>query len=647
VSLFFAIFSIFLVSRYKMFLLRCVALSYICVPTSGMRPVRPEVVGFFRTAIRGVLKSVGVVDFVPQIALVEANPRFGDYQCNNAMGLFKDYKTQLAARSPKDVADKIVAALNLIRPNVNEEEMVNEIAAESGSAAGGSGHPIMFSNVVVAPQGFITVVLATEWIIEFGLAPLDRAGEARFIDPHPKKVVVDFSSPNIAKEMHVGHLRSTILGETVSRILEDVGHSVTRYNHVGDWGTQFGMLIEYIKELYPDFLTERPIVSDLEKFYKAAKKRFDEDEDFKTRARARVVTLQSGDAFSLAAWGVLCDISRAEFDKIYRRLGITLTEKGESFYNSMLPMVIEMLNDKRMITDSDGAQCIFTGVDDIPLMAVKSDGGYGYDSTDLAAVYNRLIEMQSDWVVYFTDIGQASHFYKIFEAAEKAGWHTPPTTRLDHAGFGLVVGEDGKRFRTRSTETVKLMDLLDEATARAEITIREKLAKSEDTSRSEEWIKETAEALGMASVRYFDMRSSRTTNYKFDYDQMLDPHGNTAVYSMYAYARICSILRKVEAEVDVSTLSTADLHVAHPTERALALSLIQFPDMITDILSDVFPHRLTGYTFELSNKFTSFYSECKVAGTPEMRSRLVLLKLTKLVMHKCLTLLGITPLESM
>jgi len=579
-----------------------------------MKPLQAQVASVFRSAIEKVLTPIGAA--IPEVSLVPAKPQFGDYQCNNAMGLFKQFGSVLNVKNPKEMADKIFAQMNAS----------------------------CFESVTVAPQGFITVKLSTkEWITR-ELVDLSHKGVS-YTDPSPKRICVDFSSPNIAKEMHVGHMRSTILGETICRILEATGHTVFRINHLGDWGTQFGMLIEYIKEEYPDFLEKTPEISDLEVFYKAAKRRFDADPDFKLRAQRQVVALQSGDPFARNAWKILCEISLASFHQIYERLGVTIEERGESFYNEMIPSVVSKLTELGLVKDSEGAKCIFTSIDEVPLMAVKSDGGYGYDSTDLAAVYHRLFDVKSDWIIYLTDLGQETHFVKIFDAAKQAGWHVPGKTRLDHVGFGMVLGEDGKRFRTRSSETVKLKDLLDEAATRSEAELRERFASSE-TKKPDEWFKMAAETIGIGAVRYFDMRSNRTTNYVFSYDKMLDPKGNTAVYLLYAYARICSIMRQSKVDVDALEAST-ELALGTESERALGLELLKFPDMIQSILSDLYPHKLTDYMWELSNKFTAFYMECRVVDSPEMKSRLILCKLTKDVLAKCFHFLGIVPLESM
>lgn len=577
-----------------------------------MKQVQTQVATVFRQALERVLAPIGAA--VPEVSIVPSKPQFGDYQCNNAMALFKAFGPQLSAKSPRDIANQISEAM---KP-----------------------WDAVFESVTVAPAGFITVKLSRDWVQQALASSVLKEGVV-YKDPNPKRVTVDFSSPNIAKEMHVGHMRSTILGETICRMLEACGHTTFRLNHVGDWGTQFGMLIEYIREMYPDFLEKTPEISDLESFYKAAKRKFDEDAEFKLRAQRQVVALQSGDAFARNAWRILCDISRASFQQIYDRLDITIEERGESFYNEMIPEIVKKLAEIGLVVDSDGAKCIFTSIDDVPLMAVKSDGGYGYDSTDLAAIYQRIFEMKSDWIIYLTDLGQENHFLKIFDAARKAGWCTPESCRLDHVGFGMVLGDDGKRFRTRSSETVKLKDLLDEAALRAQTELRQRAS-----SFSEEEILKAAETIGIGAVRYYDMRNNRTTNYVFNYDKMLDPKGNTAVYLLYAYARICSIMRQSGMDVD-SIAPESELKLGHETERALALELLKFPDMVQSVLSDLFPSKLTDYMWDLSNKFTAFYMECRVVDSPEMKSRLLLCKATKAVLAQCFHFLGIKPLEQM
>jgi arginyl-tRNA synthetase len=357
-----------------------------------------------------------------------------DYQCNNAMNLFK-------ALGPAD------------RPKGGPANVGKAILGCLPAMAGD-----YFEKVELAGPGFINIIIKKEavvnWILDLqknGVKPPPQGGVR---EPKPLNIAVDFSSPNIAKEMHVGHLRSTIIGETLCRMFEFCGHSVKRINHVGDWGTQFGMLICNLEDTYPDFVDNQPNITDLTKFYKEAKKRFDDEPEFKTRAQKRVVELQAGEPKATAIWKLLCDISRLAFDQVYKRLDVQLEEFGESYYNDQIPGVIKELEEKKLTTDADGATCVFVEGRRVPLMVRKRDGGYGYDSTDIAAIKYRLQNLNSDWIVYITDDGQSSHFDLVFEGAKLAGWYTEKT-RVEHIGFGVVQGDDGKRFRTRSGETVR------------------------------------------------------------------------------------------------------------------------------------------------------------------------------------------------
>lgn len=581
-----------------------------------MIPVQTQVAAMFSNALKTIAASAAIP--APEPNVMPANAKFGDYQCNNAMALLKAAGPAIGCKSPKEVADKIVEAL--------DKEF--------------------FEDIIVAPQGFVTVKLKKEWLSD-ACAKIFSTGVV-YKDTDKKRVVVDFSSPNIAKEMHVGHLRSSIIGESTCRILESVGHDVVRLNHVGDWGTQFGMLIEYMKEEYPDFLNNPPVISDLQSFYKASKKRFDEDADFKKRSQQGVVALQSGDSFARQAWQSICEISRKSFQEIYDRLSVSVKERGESFYNDMIGPIVEKLEADGLVVDSEGAKCIFTSIDEVPLMVVKSDGGYGYDSTDMAAIYHRLFIEKADWLVYVTDLGQESHFIKIFDAAKKAGWHTPPKTRCDHVGFGLVQSDDGKKFKTRSGETVKLSALLDEAEKRAQLELEARLEGDNGavTNLNSAEIESAARTIGISAVKYFDLKQNRHTNYIFNYDKMLDPKGNTAVYLLYAYARICSIIKK--SGVDVQSLDAVkDLKITHDKERALVVELLKFPDIISQILGDLFAHRLPEFMWDVSNKFSAFYTECKVVGSEEQTSRLLLCEATRMVLEKCFYLMAIVPLEKM
>lgn len=605
----------------------------------------------FNEAIKSVFP-----EFDKEAVIAVSNPSFGDYQCNSCMTIFSRFKGKLeGVKSPRDVGMKIKEYIE------KNEEL--------------SGY---FQSIEVAPQGFVTVKLSDE-LINSKLSVLQKMDEVRVIPTmkfHCKngreapKVVVDFSSPNIAKEMHVGHLRSTIIGDTTCRILEYLGFEVLRINHVGDWGTQFGMLIEYLKEEYPNFVENLPEISDLQEFYKNSKKRFDSDPQFKLRSQQNVVKLQGGDRDALAAWRKICEVSRIEFQKIYDRLGIRLEEFGESYYNDMIPQVVRMLDEKGILKLDDGAQCVYTRVNEIPLMAVKSDGGYGYDSTDLAAIHYRLKTLDADWVIYTTDIGQEEHFMKLFDVAETMGWHTPPDTRLFFIGFGVIQGEDGKKFKTRSGDVVKLTELIDEGVSRAKKELMERSLKRSDQTyasasnaeietEGQQHLDDSdldfmASVIGHAAIKYFDLKQNRLTNYRFSFDRMLDPKGNTAVYLLYAYARICAVFRKADfirsddSLVIKQKVSQYSLKITNDVERSLAVRILRFPEVFDGILNDFFPNRLADYCYELSEGFAQFYTECRITGLEDSeleQSRLLLCFLIKQILFKGLELLGIETLE--
>jgi len=578
----------------------------------AMRPVQAQVSSLFAQALRTAFPSIQ-----QEVIIGPANPKFGDFQCNNAMSILKEHGAALGFANGIAIGQAITKCLP-----------ANDILASCD----------------VSGPGFVTVKLNPEWL-EKGIHSV-IGNDIVYQDAPRKRVVVDFSSPNIAKDMHVGHLRSTIIGESTCRILEFCGHEVHRLNHVGDWGTQFGMLIEYMKEVHPNFQNSLPEIADLQEFYKASKKRFDDDDLFKEKARKGVVALQSGDESARKAWQKICDVSRVAFQKIYARLGVTVFERGESYYNSLIPPLVEELKQRGLVKDSDGAMCMFTPkVSDIPLMAVKSDGGYGYDSTDLAAIYHRLFIMRADWVIYITDMGQELHFHMIIDAALQAGWHRPPATRVDHMGFGVVQGEDKKKFKTRSGETVKLSDLLDEAVERAHTEIKKRVEEQGEGAfiKSEEEAAEGAKALGIAAVRYFDMKQNRVSPYVFSYEKMLDPRGNSAVFLFYAYARIRQIQKK--AGVDVATIAPSEFKITHISERELSLKVLKFADVIEAILGDLHIHQLTDYLWEICNAYTAFNRDCKVIGAPEMKSRLLLCEATRKILLKSFFLLGFEPLE--
>lgn len=551
-----------------------------------------------------------------------SNPKFGDYQCNVAMSLTKKLKS-----NPRQIAQTII-----------EHLQIDDIC----------------SPPEIAGPGFINLRLKSEY--------LETQLNAKLTDPRlgiapsgdPQKVIVDFSSPNIAKEMHVGHLRSTIIGDCIARILEFEGHQVLRLNHVGDWGTQFGMLITYLQEKYPSALTTADVldIGDLVEFYRQAKKRFDEDEEFKEASREQVVRLQSGAEDSRRAWELLCDQSRREFQQIYDRLDIKLTERGESFYNPMLAEVVADLEASGLLVEDQGAKCVFLEGftnkegDPLPLIVQKSNGGYNYATTDLAAVRHRINTEGATRLIYVTDAGQANHFAQVWQVARRAGW-IPDGVDVVHVPFGLVKGEDGKKLKTRSGETVRLRDLLDEAVKRAQEDLETRL-QQEGRAESPEFVRHVAEVVGIGAVKYADLSQNRTSDYIFSFDKMLSLQGNTAPYMLYAYVRIQGISRK--GGIDFEQVGDrASIHLQDPSELTLAKHLLQLHEVIDAVAQDLLPNRLCQYLFELSQKFNQFYDRCPVLKADECdrSSRLALCHLTAETLRLGLSLLGISVLDRM
>ncbi|KAL6784922.1 TSR1 [Auxenochlorella protothecoides x Auxenochlorella symbiontica] len=580
--------------------------------TSTGGSIRQELTSLFGASISSTFPDAGVQPSVAQTN----DPKFGDYQCNNAMALFAKCKGKEGApKNPRAVAEAIVAGLPA-------SDLV-----ESTTLAG---------------PGFINVRLSHAWLgrhvgdmLVSGIGSWAPRGQAG------KRVVVDFSSPNVAKEMHVGHLRSTILGDCLCRTLEYCGADVLRLNHIGDWGTQFGMLIQYIADKRPGGLSaaEDEDVADLQVLYRAAKARFDADEGFKAAAREAVTQLQGGRPEYLEVWRRICAASRAEFQRIYDRLGVELQERGESFYNPRLQATVDALVEQGVAVESDGARCVFFEGRDVPLIVQKRDGGFGYASTDMAALHQRLTEERADWIVYLTDAGQAGHFEMIFAAGRRAGYFPKDReVRIDHVGFGLVMGEDGKKFKSRSGDTVRLVELLDEAKARCRTTIKERRPDI-----SEEELEEATSAMGYGAVKYADLKNNRLTNYRFSYNEMLSMQGDTAVYLLYAHARIAAILRKSGKDVAELANSTK-ITLGNDLEVALALHVSRFSEAVEEMLTDLYPNRLTSYLYDLSGVFNQYYTECQVIGTEEEDSRLLLCEATAVVMRQCFHLLGITPL---
>ncbi|WP_170232761.1 arginine--tRNA ligase [Trichloromonas acetexigens] len=504
--------------------------------------------------------------------------------------------------------------------------------------------------VEIAGPGFINFYLNPDWLAE----QLENAlADPRLAIPlaaPPQTVVVDYSSPNLAKEMHVGHLRSTIIGDAVSRTLEFLGHKVIRHNHVGDWGTQFGMLLAHMEELQGEGSAIRMQLADLESFYREAKGRFDASPVFADRARQLVVELQSGDAHCNRLWREFLDISLSHCQQIYDRLNVALTRadvRGESAYNDDLAQVVEDLTAAGLLTEDQGARCVFLdefkGKDDepLPMIVQKKDGGYLYATTDLAAIRYRLSVLKADRLLYFVDHRQSLHFQQLFAVARQAGF-AGPDTQLEHMAFGTVMGEDGKPFKTRSGGVAKLADLLDEAEARAY-----ELVKAKNTEMSEEELRHIGRVVGIASVKYADLSKHRTSDYVFSFDQMLSFEGNTAPYLLYAYTRVASIFRR--GEIDAEALQ-GSIRLEEEVEKELAGKLAQFSEVVQRVAERGWPHLLCAYLYDLSGIFSSFYQSCPVLNCEDAAiraSRLKLARLTARTIQQGLALLGIETLERM
>lgn len=568
-----------------------------------------------------IISTLGAEITLPEPLLVAAsNPKFGDYQSNLPLSLAKTL-----GKPPRKVAEEIVEKLDL-----------GDICEVSIAGAG-------FINFTLKPSFLEAQLQQIYGDDRLGIAPVEQ----------PQKIVVDFSSPNIAKEMHVGHLRSTIIGDSIARILEFKGHKVLRLNHVGDWGTQFGMLIAYLQEAYPDALVTKDALDlgDLVAFYRQAKQRFDTDLEFQEKSRQEVVKLQSGDAATRQAWQLLCQQSRREFQVIYNLLDVELIERGESFYNDFLGAVVDDLTTVGLLEEDGGAKCVFLegftnkAGDRLPLIIQKTDGGYNYATTDLAALRYRINQDQAERIIYVTDAGQANHFNQFFQVARRANW-IPESVQLTHVTFGLVKGEDGKKLKTRSGDTVRLQDLLDEAIDRTEQDLENRLTK-ESRTETAEFIKHTAQVVGISAVKYADLSQNRTSDYVFSYDKMLALQGNTAPYLLYAYVRVQGISRK--GNIDLGTLTNPQLVLQETPEIILAKHLLCLAEILDEVSIDLFPNRLCQYLFELSQKFNQFFEQCPVlkAEEPMRTSRLILCDLSAKTLKLGLSLLGIPVLERM
>jgi arginyl-tRNA synthetase len=535
-----------------------------------------------------------------------------DFQANGALGLAKRL-----GRNPRDVAAAVVAAAAL-----------DDLCA----------------TVEIAGPGFVNLTLRDDAIAAAVAAVVadDRLGLP--LAAAPETVVVDYSAPNVAKEMHVGHLRTTIIGDALVRLLGHLGHTVIRENHIGDWGTPFGMLIEHLLDLGETAGAAELSMGDLNGFYQQARRKFDADPAFADRARARVVALQAGDPETIRLWTVLVEQSAAYFQIVYARLGVLLTPDdlmGESVYNPMLPAVVDDLAAAGLLVDSDGAQCVFppgfTNRDNepLPLIVRKGDGGYGYAATDLATVRDRVDRLGATWLLYCVGTPQAQHLQMVWAVCEMAGWLRPPA-RAVHVANGSVLGTDGKLLRTRAGTSLRLVDLLDEAVARAAEVLTARGGAPDGVDADV-----LARQIGIGAVKYADLSTDRLRDYQFDWDRMLSFDGNTAPYLQYAHARIRSIFAR--SGIDPAAVAGVVPTLAEPAERALAVDLLGFEAAVADTVDKLAPHRLCGYLFGLAGTFTAFYEACPVLkADPAVRdSRLVLCDLTARVLRTGLGLLGI------
>ncbi|ENT5699381.1 arginine--tRNA ligase [Salmonella enterica] len=555
-------------------------------------------------------------DCEPQVRQ-SAKVQFGDYQANGMMAVAKKL-----GMAPRQLAEQVLTHLDL-----------------SGIA----------SKVEIAGPGFINIFLEPAFLAEQVQQALasDRLGVSQ---PTRQTIVVDYSAPNVAKEMHVGHLRSTIIGDAAVRTLEFLGHHVIRANHVGDWGTQFGMLIAWLEKQQQENAGDMAL-ADLEGFYRDAKKHYDEDEAFSERARNYVVKLQSGDAYFREMWRKLVDITMTQNQITYDRLNVTLTRDdvmGESLYNPMLPGIVADLKAKGLAVESEGATVVFLDEfknkegDPMGVIIQKKDGGYLYTTTDIACAKYRYETLHADRVLYYIDSRQHQHLMQAWTIVRKAGY-VPDSVPLEHHMFGMMLGKDGKPFKTRAGGTVKLADLLDEALERARRLVAE---KNPDMSADE--LEKLANAVGIGAVKYADLSKNRTTDYIFDWDNMLAFEGNTAPYMQYAYTRVLSVFRK--ADIDEQALASAPVIISEDREAQLAARLLQFEETLTVVAREGTPHVMCAYLYDVAGLFSGFYEHCPILSAENdavRNSRLKLAQLTAKTLKLGLDTLGIETVERM
>jgi arginyl-tRNA synthetase len=540
------------------------------------------------------------INEIPMSVTESKKPEFGDYQFNGAMALAKKL-----GKNPRQIAQDIIDQLDTSSILLKAE---------------------------IAGPGFINIWINPTWIAKECQIALNSSRLNIALNPNPIKVVVDYSGPNMAKQMHVGHLRSTIIGDTLANLLTFLGDDVIRQNHIGDWGTQFGMLIAYLEEKQEDGSGS---LKDLEQFYKDAKGRFDEDENFAKKAREYVVKIQSGDKHCLELWQKFINISLGHCEDVYGKLGVNLTKeavRAESFYNDDLANVIEDLKETNLMKESNGAKCIFIDNNEVPLIVQKGDGGYLYATTDLAALRFRAKTLDAKRILYVVDARQGEHFKQVFRVAKDANF-VSKDVQLEHVAFGTMMDKGGKPFKTRDGGTVKLIDLLDEAVVKAKSSI-----KNANDYSSEE-LNKLAKIVGIGAVKYADLAINRESNYIFNWDKMLSFDGNTSLYMQYAYARIQSIFKKFDGEID------GDIIISDELEHRLAVMLLRFEDVLQRASVDTSPNQITAYLYELATLFMRFYEQNPILkdGVDEATkmSRLQLASLTAKTIKQGLDILGI------
>ncbi|CAL6111930.1 Arginyl-tRNA_synthetase [Hexamita inflata] len=578
-----------------------------------------QVVQICKQSLINAFPEIAAAQLVPVLQNA-TNIKFGHYQLNNIMPIQKILKAAGKECSVKEISDKIVGELTKMNA-----PMIAKIAPAAV---------------------FVNITLTDKFLLEQAIEKFMTSPETLpKPTPYPKQTIaVDFSSPNVAKSMHVGNLRSTIIGDTVCRLFEYLECDVHRINHVGDWGTQFGMLIAFLMDKnMTDAAHELPI-TDLVAFYKEAKVRFDEDKEFCERAHQEVVKLQSGSELELGLWKRLCEVSRKEFQRIYQQLDIKLEEVGESFYNPLLQKTVDELTKLGMVQLSNGAQIIDLQ-EAFPLMVKKTDGGFTYDTTDMAAIKYRAQDLKCNRIIYVTDLGQLPHFQLIFKAAQKAGWID--NCVVEHCGFGVVVGEDGKKLKTRSGETVKLQDLIDESFKQAE----EQIKQTKENEYSAEEIAEISKAVGISAIKYADLCSRRTGDYRFSFEKMLSFKGNTASYMLYSFARISSIVRKIGIDRhDIyNKEKMQNLEITADQERNLLVVLLKLDQVVKLMVEDLMPHNLCEWMYSVSTAYTDFYEKCRVINQDGSYNwtRVVLSEMTRQALKFCFYVLGLKEVERM